>query len=158
MSTSRDLKDIFAAGRPLVECWLDVTRQLNLMFMRAWRSGDLDATWSEYRKTAPDLWLTYYIRARGMGDIKIGKSNHLRSRFLALFTGASRGLDLVACYPSSKYHEAELKEEFASLRLTGEWFRPGNELLTHLSLIGADVDGFTNSTPAHFTRLFPERT
>lgn len=43
------------------------------------------------------------------------------------------------------------------LRLCGEWFRPGKELLTHLRLIGCDVDAFTNVVPAHFYRQFPER-
>ena len=76
---------------------------------------------------------------------------------VALITGASRGLDLVACYPAPIEHEKELHDEFEHLRLCGEWFRPGKELLTHLRLIGCDVDAFTNVVPAHFYRQFPER-
>lgn len=140
-----------------MERWIDATCKLNLMFMSAWRSGRLDEEWAEYRKTAPDLWLTYFVRARGMGDIKIGKSNHVRTRVQTLFTASSRGVDLVACYPSNREHEGELKEEFAHLRLCGEWFRPGNELLTHLQLIGCDPSTFTNVVPAHHMRRFPER-
>lgn len=61
------------------------------------------------------------------------------------------------CYPAKIGHEGELKEEFARLRLCGEWFRAGPELITHLQLIGVDTDAFTNVVPAHFYRQFPER-
>lgn len=154
---AKALREIFIAGRPLVDLWADTTRELNMLFMAAWREEKLDEIWAEYRKTAPDLWLTYYIRARGMGDIKIGKSNQVRVRLKTLYTGASRGLDLIACYPSTIKHECELKDEFEHLRLCGEWFRPGPELITHLKLIGCDVYGFTNAVPAHFSRQYPER-
>lgn len=155
--SSDALKQIFTAARPLVEQWIDTTRNLNLLFMRAWRAGEIDEAWAEFRKECPDLWLTYYIRARGLGDIKIGKSNQVRARVRSLFSCASRGIDLIACYPAPCAHEGELKEEFANLRLCGEWFRPGDELLTHLSLIGCDVEAFSNVVPAHYFRRFPER-
>lgn len=151
-STSSALRDVFTVGRPLVEQWAEKTRALNVLFMGAWCAGNFDDAWAEYRKTSPDLWLTYYIRARGMGDIKIGKSNHLGVRFKSLLTGASRGLDLISCYPSTLHHEGELKDEFAHLRLCGEWFRPGRELLTHLELIGCDINAFTNEVPPFFGR------
>ncbi len=153
MLTSEQLKKIRAA----FERYLASTAELNRIFMAAWRGGYLDELWAEYRKDDASLWLTYYIRARGMGDIKIGKSNQVRVRVRSLFTGASRGLDLVACYPAPIEHEKELHDEFEHLRLCGEWFRPGKELLTHLRLIGCDVDAFTNVVPAHFYRQFPER-
>lgn len=150
MSSSAALKKFFTAGRPLVEQQIAVTRSLNLMFMDAWKSGQLDSAWTEFRAERSDLWLTYYIRARGTGDIKIGKSNHVRQRMISLWTGASRGLDLIACYPASVNHEAEIKEEFSSLRLCGEWYRAGGELLTHLQLIGCDVDVFSDEPLSAF--------
>ena len=153
MLTSDDLAMI----RTAFERYLASTAQLNRIFMSAWRGGYLDELWAEYRKDDTSHWLTYYIRARGMGDIKIGKSNQVRVRLRSLFTGAPRGLDLVACYPAPIEHEKELHDEFEHLRLCGEWFRPGKELLTHLRLIGCDVDAFTNVVPAHFYRQFPER-
>lgn len=156
MSHLQALKEIFTAARPLVERWLDVTKELNILFMTAWRDGYLDEFWSEFPKDSPKLYLTYYIRARGMGDIKIGKSNHVKDRVKSLWTMSSRGVDLIACYPSLVDHEVEVQSEFKHLRLCGEWFRAGPELLTHLSLIGVDVDGFTNSVPAHFFRRRPE--
>lgn len=157
MSSASALREVSTVARPLIEQWLDTTRELNRLFMAAWRTGNLDEAWAQYRANAPNLYLTYYIRARGMGDIKIGNSNQVGVRLKSLYTAASRGLDLVACYPATIRHEGELKEEFAHLRLCGEWFRPGPELLTHLSLIGVDVDAFTNVVPAHFYRQFPEK-
>lgn len=157
MLTSEALKKIVAEARPLIEQQMQTYSSLNHIFMSAWRAGVLDDAWADYRKSRTDIWLTYFIRARGMGDIKIGKSNQVRARLRALFTGASRGLDLVACYPAPISHEKELHQEFDHLRLCGEWFRPGRELLAHLRLVGCDVDAFTNAVPAHFFRQFPER-
>ncbi len=142
---------------PLFRRYMASLRELNLMFMDAWRDGSLDEQWAEYRKSAPNHYLTYFVRARGMGDIKIGKSNQVGTRVRTLWTGASRGVDLVACYPSDITHETELQHEFEHLRLCGEWFRPGTELLTHLELVGCDVSAFTNVVPAHFYRRNPHR-
>lgn len=157
MLTATQLKQITTEARPIIEQQLSNYRALNLMFMDVWRTGRLDDVWSDYRRTDQRVYLTYFIRARGMGDIKIGKSNQVRTRLRSLFTGASRGLDLVACYPAPIEHEKELHAEFERLRLCGEWFRPGDELLTHLELVGCDTSAFTNAVPAHFYRQFPER-
>lgn len=146
-----------AEARILIDRQMSGYRELNRMFMEVWRTGKIDEVWAEYRRSDTRSYLTYFIRARGMGDIKIGKSNHVRTRVRSLFTAASRGLDLVACYPAPIEHETELHSEFDHLRLCGEWFRPGAELLTHLELVGCDVDAFTNVVPAHFYRQYPER-
>lgn len=155
MLSSKQLKDIAAEARPVLEAYVASTRAVNLMFMDAWRRDYLDQLWGEFRDEYPSFYLTYFIRARGMGDIKIGKSNQVGTRLRSLYTGSSRGLDLIACYPSDASHEGELKDEFAHLRLCGEWFRPGQELLTHLSLIGCDVGAFTNEVASDFHRRFP---
>lgn len=157
MLTSKFLKDIRTEARPIIERYMSSLRDLNQLCMGAWRNGTLDAEWAEFRSAAPNLYLTYFIRARGMGDIKIGKSNQVGARLKSLWTGASRGLDLVACYPSDIQHETELQREFEHLRLCGEWFRPGAELLTHLELVGCDPATFINTVPAHFYRQHPER-
>jgi hypothetical protein len=157
MITSAQLKPAVIDAAAVIRRQYDDFRTLNTMFMGVWRTGEIDKVWSEYRATDKRVWLTYFIRARGMGDIKIGKSNHVRVRLQSLFTGASRGVDLIACYPAPIRHETELHAEFEHLRLCGEWFRPGQELLTHLELVGCDTSAFTNVVPAHFYRRFPER-
>jgi hypothetical protein len=137
------LRQIHTEARPYVEQWLGITRDLNAGCMILWRRGELDGMLDDL---GSDLWFTYYIRARGMGDIKIGKTRHIGARFKAIFQYTPRGADLIACYPSSGAHEQELKEEFAHLRLRGEWFSPGDELLTHLKLIGCDTSKFSDET------------
>lgn len=158
MISSEILKQVVAEARPVLERQYADRRILNNIFMRAWREGALDEVWSEYRRHDDNgLWLTYFIRARGMGDIKIGKSNQVRTRVRTLFSCASRGVDLVACYPALISHEKELHSDFQHLRLCGEWFRPGDELLGHLKMIGCDVASFSNVVPASFYHRFPER-
>lgn len=157
MTLASDLRNIVAAARPTVEEWIDKTRVLNTTFMEAWRGAYLDDLWDEFRQDRDDLYLHYYVRARGLGDVKIGKTNHIGTRVRTMFTYASRGVDLVACYPAPGSHEGELKDEFAAYRLCGEWFRPGPALMTHLELIGVDPSKFSDVVPAHFYRQFPER-
>lgn len=157
MSTSDALKSICTEARPLIEQWLDSTKAINLHLMKAWRAGLLDEVWSELRAEYPTQYLTYFVRSRGMGDIKIGKSNQVAVRVKTLWTGAARGVDLVACYPADVTHETELHREFEHLRLCGEWFRPGAELITHLELIGCDTREFTNTVPGHSYGRHPHR-
>jgi hypothetical protein len=157
MFSSEALKAVYADALPVFRRYMSTLRELNVMFMSAWRNGTLDQEWAEFQASNPGYYLVYFVRARGMGDIKIGKSNHVGTRVKSLWTGASRALDLVACYPSDITHEIELHREFEHLRLCGEWFRPGDELLTHLELVGCDIRAFSNAVPAHFYRRFPER-
>jgi hypothetical protein len=157
MLTSAQLKPTLIEAAALMRQQYEDLRHLNTLFMEVWRTGEIDKVWAEYRATDQRVWLTYFIRARGMGDIKIGKSNQVRVRVRSLFTAASRGIDLIACYPAPITHETELHAEFEHLRLCGEWFRPGRELLSHLELVGCDTSAFTDVVPAHFYRQFPER-
>lgn len=153
MSTLDALRDIF----PAIRQQMSTLRELNRIFMSAWRDGVLDETWAALRADYPSQYLTYFVRARGMGDIKIGKSNQVGVRVKTLWTAASRGVDLLACYPADITHEVELHREFEHLRLCGEWFRPGAELITHLELVGCDPREFTNVVPAHFYSRYPHR-
>jgi len=148
-STAENLRLLHGA-RDAIRAWVDSTRTANLQMMKAWRAGLLDELWNELRAEYPTQYLTYFVRARGMGDIKIGKSNQVAVRVRTLWTAAARGVDLVACYPADVTHETELHREFEHLRLCGEWFRPGAELMTHLQVIGCDTGAFTNAVPAHF--------
>lgn len=142
---------------PVMREWMEATRKLNQTFMDAWRGAYIDELWQVFREHHPDLWLVYFIRARGMGDIKIGKSNQVRVRVKNLFSCCSRGVDLIACYPAEIEHETELHRDFERHRLCGEWFQPGAELLTHLRLVGADPSTFSDVVPAHHFRRYPER-
>lgn len=149
--------DILKGAQNAIRVWVESTRTVNLHMMKAWRAGLLDEAWAELRSEYPTQYLTYFVRARGMGDIKIGKSNQVAVRVKTLWTGAARGVDLLACYPADITHETELHREFEHLRLCGEWFRPGAELITHLDLIGCDTREFTNTVPGHSYGRHPHR-
>ncbi len=151
-STSTALKQVFDAGRPLVKQWLEIAELMNGHFMDAWRRGNIDQVWRSYHEACPAMYLLYYIRERGLGDIKIGKTRNLGERIRTMCTYAPRGADLIACYPALAAHERELKDEFQHLRLCGEWFRMGAELKRHLILIGVDTSNFTNEVASSDAR------
>lgn len=148
---------ICRAALPVMREWAETARKLNLMFMEAWRAGVLDDLWRLIEEQHPDMWLLYFIRARGMGDIKIGKTKHITTRVKSLFSNCSRGIDLIACYPISIEQETEAHRDFERYRLCGEWFQPGDDILTHLHLIGVDPSKFSNVVPAHHFRRYPEK-
>jgi hypothetical protein len=138
---------------------LERRRAANLKFMEGWHAGHLSDVW-KYLKQEPrfsKLWLHYFIRARGLGDIKIGKTNSLNSRFNALLTSCSRGADLIACYPDHIGHEQELHADFYHAHLHGEWFRECDELTTYLEAIGVNPRGLTNLPPMPFQRRHPAK-
>lgn len=127
--------------------WLDNARASNILMMRAHRAGMLDELWQEIRD--PRLRLHYFIRARGTGDIKIGKTNSPGVRLKTVATYVARGIDLVACYPSTIDHETELHRDFERHRLNGEWFLGHSDILDYLELLGCNCDLFTNEIKVH---------
>lgn len=141
-ASSSELKNIVSEARPAYERHLNATKNSNRFFMAAWRSCGIDRVWSAVRDEYPSLRLHYFIRARGLGDIKIGKTKQIDARFKQLFTRCSRGADLVACYPAGPEHETELFADFGRSRLCGEWFRASPDLIDYLRLIGTNLDGF----------------
>lgn len=149
------LREIANELRGAVERDIMNKRAMNALLLDAWEQGVLDAVWAEIRRDTPKMHLHYYIRARGTGDIKIGKTNSPQTRFANLFSANSRGVDLIACYPEFAMHESELKAEFSKSRLCCEWFLPSEELLDWLQLIGVDTRAFTNDIAQSFMRRGP---
>lgn len=145
------LRDVAAAYRSLLE----YRRETSLLFVDAWRKGVLGQVWRLLKAEEPglkDAWLTYFIRARGLGDIKIGKTNNIDSRFSSILTSCSRGADLIACYPAEIGHEKELHDEYFGDRLNGEWFRASDTLTDYLQFLGAKPREMTNLSPPPFQR------
>lgn len=143
---AKDLRDIAAELRILVDRQLDSARTMNALFLDAWHRGILDETWKASSAGLARAWLVYFIRARGTGDIKIGKTKNIGSRIKTLRTGASRGLELVACYAADISHEKELHVDFAPHRLNGEWFVGHRDVLAYLEILGTDTRRFSNET------------
>lgn len=146
------LRDTFSRLLEITRQQMELRKQFNELFMGAWNKGCLQQLWDMFLnedKCRGALWLYYFIRIRGLGDIKFGRTNNIKQRFSSLFTGFPRGADLIACYPDAFEHEAELKIDFADHRLNGEWLEPHHHVLAYLKRIGSDVD--------HFSDLYIER-
>lgn len=74
--------------------------------------------------------VVYFMRREQL--IKIGYSNSLNRRA----TGV--GAFVLARIPGGPVMEAQMHERFAALREWGEWFRPGDELVTYINELRAE--------------------
>ena len=72
-------------------------------------------------------WVTYFIQPENGGLIKIGKAKNLKDRLAMLQTGSAAPLVCLGYLEGDR--ESEMHRRFARLRLFGEWFRPGQELV-----------------------------
>ena len=79
-------------------------------------------------------WI-YFIQAKGGGPIKIGLAANPASRLATLQTSHHKRLRILAARPGGRADEHDLHYLFAGLRLRGEWFRPGSELLAYVKAL-----------------------
>lgn len=77
----------------------------------------------------------YFIQQGEMGFVKIGYSKNPAHRIMILQTAHGERLSMRACAPGGKEQERALHARFASLRVVGEWFRPGDELLAYIQTV-----------------------
>lgn len=77
----------------------------------------------------------YFIQQGDSGAIKIGCSKNPAQRLQSLQTGHSEPLRLLTCAVGSQAQERALHDRFAHLRVSGEWFRPAEELLAYIRLV-----------------------
>lgn len=75
--------------------------------------------------------MIYFLR-RSNGDIKIGRTNNLKMRVMALNSRNKQNLELIGTMPETVFREYELHHRFAACRVAGEWFQPVPELLTFI--------------------------
>jgi hypothetical protein len=66
--------------------------------------------------------MIYFIRAGLSGPVKIGRADDPQSRIEYLQTGHYEELTLVRCIDGSMMEERWLHQEYAALRIRGEWF------------------------------------
>lgn len=77
----------------------------------------------------------YFIQQGDSGAIKIGCSKNPSQRLQGLQTGHSEPLRLLTCAVGSQAQERALHDRFAHLRVSGEWFRPAEDLLAYIRLV-----------------------
>lgn len=71
----------------------------------------------------------YFIQDTVGGQIKIGWTAHVRRRLSELQPGNPHPLKIIATMPGGQKDERKLHLRFAWLRVYGEWFLPGQDLL-----------------------------
>lgn len=96
-----------------------------------------------------DTVYVYFIQ-QGFGAIKIGVSGDPDSRCIAMQTGTSKTLRVIARIPFTNRDEAfsmekELHEKYIHLRLKGEWFKRG--LLREMRIGRKRLIGGTGKNP-----------
>jgi hypothetical protein len=82
------------------------------------------------RHAASRSWgLVYAIQVGDDGPVKIGRSDNPAQRLRTLQTASAEPLRGLAAWPECFASEDLMHEEFAHVRIRGEWFRPVPELL-----------------------------
>lgn len=83
-----------------------------------------------FRARARGASVVYFIRSGDEGPIKIGWSKSGVLRLWALQVGNPEQLHVIARMPGTIDDEAALHERFRHLHIRGEWFAPGQALLS----------------------------
>ena len=90
----------------------------------------------------------YLLQQGAFGPIKIGKTANLKARFSSIKSGNPTDIFLRLLLRGDHATERGLHQRFAALRIAGEWFQPGLELLAFIK----KPDGFELApTPAGLT-------
>ncbi len=87
----------------------------------------LSAALSGPRRSPPSL--VYFLQGVDGGPIKIGTTRGLAGRVAYLQTASPVRLRVLCAVEGDRFIEQGLHESFAHLRLHGEWFSPGPEIL-----------------------------
>ena len=82
----------------------------------------------------------YFIQCGKNGPIKIGYTiKNPKERMAELQTACPYKLVLLWIYKGSDYTEASIHEELKHERIRGEWFRPGEDVLSFIKIKAANV-------------------
>lgn len=69
--------------------------------------------------------------------VKIGFSKRVSARLVQLQTGSAVPIRLIGTMPGGRTAERRLHDQFAHLRISGEWFQGAPELLEHVGALVA---------------------
>ncbi|HYE20939.1 MAG TPA: GIY-YIG nuclease family protein [Tepidisphaeraceae bacterium] len=73
--------------------------------------------------------MIYFVQDSRTFDIKIGHAADVASRVSSLQTGNPGRLVILLAIPGDEPQERALHRSFCGVRVHGEWFRPGPDLL-----------------------------
>lgn len=101
-------------------------RALNVPPVRAWQE----------RQTASLDPVIYFVQVDGAGPIKIGFTENLEKRIQGMLTATPGTIKVLATRPGTLAEERVLHQRFAHLRVSREWFRPEEDLITYIRGLG----------------------
>jgi hypothetical protein len=96
--------------------------------MDAHRAEREPQAWAERRKLYEAQSMVYYVRIRD--TIKIGYTVNMQARFAGLMVD-----ELLATEPGGEDLEGMRHRQFAALRIRGERFQPGPDLMSHITML-----------------------
>ena len=76
-----------------------------------------------------------YFGKMSNGAIKIGFTTNIEQRLSNLFYAVPGGVDLLASANATPHGEKWLHQKFKHLRISGEWFKPDDELLQFIEQV-----------------------
>jgi hypothetical protein len=84
--------------------------------------------------------MIYFIQSTTGGPIKIGTTASLCPRMQHWNGAIPNGLRILAVLDGGHDHETMIHKKFRHLRITGEWFEPGDDLLEFIADAGWRTD------------------
>lgn len=97
--------------------------------------------------------MIYFIQSEDGGPIKIGTTIRLSQRLKQLAAESGGNLRVLAVTDGDRKIERMLHERFDYLRVTGEWFEPGDDLTGFIVTDAREWDGEDEQSPAEKTEV-----
>ena len=76
--------------------------------------------------------IAYFIQAGENGSIKVGTTNNILARINLFKTHHDKDLIVRLLIPGGAYIEQEVAKRFKHLRIRGEWYSPGDDLIAYM--------------------------
>ena len=83
----------------------------------------------------PGIAGVYFLQSQTLGLVKIGSANNVARRLDQLRTACPDELRLIAVINGDVEAERQLHKKFARLRVRGEWFHPGEDLMRYIDSV-----------------------
>lgn len=103
----------------------------------------------------------YFVQAENGGPVKVGYAQDLAARLVGLQTSHPEKLVVIATMTGDESTERELHARFAHLRVRGEWFSPGADLMAFVRSLASPVTARdtsrNDSSPVTPNRAVPSR-
>jgi len=80
--------------------------------------------------------MIYFVQNSGDGLIKIGTTKNVNKRIQNIQASVPYPLKLLCITDGGREEEAKLHKKFNTIKVSGEWFKPEDELMKHIQVNG----------------------